>query len=173
MTVVETERLILRRLTLDDAEFILGLLNEPSFLKYIGDRGARTVDDARKYIAAGPLASYARFGFGLLLVVRKEDGIPMGMCGLLKRDTLEDVDVGFALLPQFWSKGYASEAASTVMDWGRRVLGLKRIVAITTSDNHASARVLEKLGMAFERMVRLPPDEEDLRLFATPPEPAT
>lgn len=167
MTVVETERLTLRRLEAGDAEFILGLLNDPSFLRFIGDKGVRTLDDARQYIANGPIASYERFGFGLYLTERSEDRAPIGICGLLKRDSLDDVDVGFAFLPRFWAKGYAFEAASAVLAYGRNVLGLRRIVAITSPDNESSIRLLEKLGMRFESMVRLSEDGSELRLFAS------
>lgn len=167
VTVVETERLTLRRLERGDAEFILGLLNDPSFLRFIGDKGVRTLDDAREYISNGPLASYERFGFGLYLAARRDDGAPIGICGLLKRDSLEDVDVGFAFLPQFWSQGYAFEAASAVMAYGRNVLRLGRIVAITSPDNESSIRLLEKLGMRFESMVRLSADSPEIRLFAS------
>jgi RimJ/RimL family protein N-acetyltransferase len=167
MIVLETERLILRRLEIGDAEFILGLLNDPSFLRFIGDKGVRTLDDARRYISDGPIASYERFGFGLYLTERKDDGAPIGICGLLKRESLADVDVGFAFLPRFWSKGYAFEAASAVMAHGRNVLGLGRIVAITSPDNEASIRLLEKLGMRFESMVRLSEDSSEIRLFAS------
>ncbi|HET9294082.1 MAG TPA: GNAT family N-acetyltransferase, partial [Gemmatimonadales bacterium] len=148
------------------AEFILGLLNEPSFLRYIGDRGVRTVEDARAYIAKGPIDSYDRHGFGLLLVSRKEDGVPIGMCGLLRRDALPDVDVGFAFLPAFWGKGYAFESAAAVLSYGREVLGLNRIVAITSPENEGSIRVLTKLGMRFEGMIRLADSEPEVRLFA-------
>jgi len=167
MTVVETERLALRRLEVGDAEFILGLLNDPSFLRFIGDKGVRTLEDARRYISEGPIASYERFGFGLYLTELRDDGASIGICGLLKRDSLEDVDVGFAFLPPFWSKGYAFEAASAVMAYGRSVLGLRRIVAITSPDNEASIRLLEKLGMRFESMVRLSEDSSEVRLFAS------
>ena len=167
MTVVETKRLTLRRLEIGDAEFILGLLNDPSFLRFIGDKGVRTLDDARQYISNGPIASYERFGFGLYLTERKSDGVPIGICGLLKRESLKDVDVGFAFLPQFCSKGYAFEAASAVMAYGRTVLRLERIVAITSPDNESSIRLLEKLGMRFESMVRLSEDSPEIRLFAS------
>ena len=167
MTVVETERLTLRRLELGDAEFILGLLNDPSFLRFIGDKGVRTLDDAREYISNGPVASYERFGFGLYLTERKEDRVPIGICGLLKRESLKDVDVGFAFLPQFWSKGYAFESASAVMAYGRNVLGLTRIVAVTSPDNDASIRLLSKLGLKFESMARLSEDSPEIRLFAS------
>ena len=168
-TVLETGRLRLRRLTLDDAPFILRLVNEPSWLRFIGDRGVRTREDARGYILKGPLASYEQFGFGLYLVELKDCGTPAGMCGLLKRDTLPDVDVGYAFLPEFWGKGYASEAASAVLDHGRSAFGLTRILAIVTPDNHGSIRVLEKLGLRFQERVKLSGDEPELALFAWPP----
>jgi RimJ/RimL family protein N-acetyltransferase len=158
--------LILRRLTVDDAEFIFELLNEPSFLQYIGDRGVRSLDDAQEYILNGPVASYEQHGFGLYLTVLRESKVPIGICGLLKRESLEDVDIGFAFLPKYWSKGYAFESASAVMDYGRELLGLKRIVAITAPDNDASIRLLEKLGMRFEKMVTLVEDGPESRLFA-------
>lgn len=166
MIVLETERLVLRRLSTHDAEFILGLLNEPSFLRYIGDRGVRTIEDARAYIAKGPIDSYDRHGFGLFLVSRKEDGAPIGMCGLLRRDALPDVDVGFAFRPAFWGQGYAFESAAAVLSYGREVLGLGRIVAITSPENEGSIRVLTKLGMRFEGMIRLADSEPEVRLFA-------
>lgn len=163
--VIETDRLILRRLSTGDAEFILELLNEPSFLRFIGDKGVRTIEDARDYILNGPVDMYNRLGFGLYLTELKKDGVPIGICGLIKRDSLEDVDIGFAFLPKFWAKGYAYEAASAVMAYGKNVLGFKRIVAITSPDNDASGRLLEKLGMRFERMIRLSKDADEVRLY--------
>jgi RimJ/RimL family protein N-acetyltransferase len=165
--VLETERLTLRRLELGDAEFILGLLNDPSFLRFIGDKKVRTLEDAREYISSGPIASYERHGFGLYLTERREDGVPIGICGLLKRESLKDVDIGFAFLPRFWSKGYAFESASAVMTYARSVLGLGRVVAITSPENDPSIRLLTKLGMKFESMVRLSEDSPEIRLFAT------
>ena len=167
LRVLETERLVLRRMTGDDAGFILKLLNEPSFLEYIGDKGVRTLADAHEYIQNGPMASYERFGFGLYLVVLKEGEIPIGMCGLLKRETLADVDVGFAFLPAFWSKGYAYESASAVMAYGRSALGIGRIVAITAPDNESSIRLLEKMGLKFERQMALSEDTPEIKLFAS------
>jgi len=167
MKVLETERLVLRRLSSDDAEFILELLNQPSFLRYIGDKGVRTTEDAVRYIQSGPVASYERFGFGLYLVEMKETRVPIGMCGLLKRDTLPDADVGFAFLPNYWSQGYASEAASGVMQYGRDVLRLRRIVAITSLDNDASIRLLEKIGLKFEGLITPSEDLGEVRLFGT------
>jgi RimJ/RimL family protein N-acetyltransferase len=166
LIVLETDRLVLRRLTLNDAPFILQLLNEPSFLRFVGDRGVKDLQSARQYLLKGPIASYEKFGFGLFLVFLKGSGDPIGMCGLLKRDTLPDVDVGFAFLPAHWRKGYAFESASAVLDYGRRAFGLKRIVAITSPDNLASIGVLEKVGLKFEGLTRLGEDPREVKLFA-------
>ena len=166
MKILETERLILRQLSTDDAEFILRLLNEPSFIQNIGDRGVRTLDDAHSYILRVPVASYEKNGFGLNLVTVKETGASIGMCGLIKRDALEDVDIGYAFLPEYWSRGYAVEAAIAVKEYARTVIGLKRLVAITDPENQASIRVLEKIGLRFERMVRLSEDDIELKLLA-------
>ena len=165
MNVLETERLALRRLSLDDAEFIRELLNDPSFVRFIGDRGVRTLDDARGYLLQGPLASYERFGFGLYLTMLKTEGTSIGICGLLQRDTLPDVDVGFAFLPRFWSKGYAFESAAAVLAHGKTAFGLKRIVAVTQLDNPGSIKVLERLGLRYEQMVRLAEPGPDLQLY--------
>ncbi len=167
MKILETERLILRWLSTDDAEFILELLNDPSWVRFIGDKGVRNIEDARSYISKSLVEMYDRLGFGLYLTELKQGGVPIGICGLIKRDSLEDVDIGFAFLPAFRGTGYASEAASAVMEYGKRVLGFNRIVAITSPDNHASARLLEKLGFEFERMFRLSNDAQEVRLFAS------
>lgn len=168
MVVCETPRLHVRRLSADDAAFLLQLLNEPSFIENIADRGVRSLDDARSYFAKGPGASYEKYGFGLFHVSLKESGEAIGMCGLLKRDWLEDVDVGFAFLPQYFGKGYAFESAQGVIEWGRRTLGIQRVCGITKPDNTGSIRVLEKLGMRFDRMVTSPEGQES-RLFSKPP----
>jgi RimJ/RimL family protein N-acetyltransferase len=165
MQVLKTDRLILRRLSERDAEFILGLLNEPSFLRYIGDKGVRTLDDARDYLLNGPLESYIRYGFGLYLVETKEPQISIGICGLIKREALPDVDVGFAFLPEFWNKGYAFESASAVLAYAKTVLKFDRIVAITDIDNVVSGRVLQKLGMRFDRMIKLSETSAEIKLF--------
>ena len=167
MYVLETERLRLRRFTVDDAEFILDLLNQPSFLRYIGDKGVRTTKDARRYILDGPVASYTKNGFGLYLVQLKGSGEEIGMCGLVNREELDDVDIGFAFLPQFWGRGYAVESAAEVINTERQSLGLDRVVAITSPDNNASIKVLEKIGLRFERMVQLSEDEPEIRLFSS------
>ena len=169
MTVIESERLVLREFHLDDAEFILELLNEAAFLRFIGDKGVRTLADARDYLLKGPIESYRRFGFGLYRVSLREDGTPIGMCGLVKREGLADVDVGFALQSRYWSRGYAVEAAAEVLDYGKRILNLGRIVAIANPDNQASIAVLEKIGLRCERMVRLSADAVELKLFGPGP----
>jgi len=164
---LETERLLLGEFNAEDADFVLRLVNEPAFLRFIGDRGVRTLDDARRYIADGPVASYARHGHGLMRVVRKADGVAIGMCGVLRRDTLPDPDIGFSFFPEFWSQGYALEAARAVMHDARSTLGLARILAVTTKDNEPSMRLLGRLGFRFERMVSL--GSEELRLFVSEP----
>jgi ribosomal-protein-alanine N-acetyltransferase len=153
-------------LTPDDAPFMLALLNDPDFLRNVGDRGARTLDDTRTYIVNGPMAMYDMYGHGLYLVVERATGESAGICGLLKRDSLEDVDIGFAFLPAFRGKGYAAESAAAVKDYAGDVLGLTRLVAIARPDNAASIRVLEKIGMKAARLVRLPHTDLELGLFA-------
>lgn len=166
MTVLETGRLILRRAHAGDAEFFLELLNDPAWIRNIGDRGVRTAGEARLYIQDRLVASYERNGFGMFVVERKEEPGPIGICGLVRRDSLPDVDVGFAFLPRFWGKGYACESASAVLTYGREVLGLGRIVAIVSPDNRSSIRVLEKLGLRSRGMIRLPGEAADVELFA-------
>jgi RimJ/RimL family protein N-acetyltransferase len=166
LKVLETERLVLRWLSTSDAAFILQLVNEPSWLQYIGDRGVKTLEDAENYIKKGPLEMYGRLGFSLNLVELKGSDEPIGICGLIKRESLDDVDIGFAFLPGFWGKGYALETASATILYGKSVLGLSRIVAITSQDNDPSGKLLEKLGFRLERLVRLETDGEELKLFA-------
>ena len=167
MSELSTPRLILRRFTGDDAPFILELLNDPDWLKYIGDNGVRTLDDARCYLREGPIAMYARFGFGLLAVDRKDGGQTIGMCGLIQRDGVADVDLGFAFLPAFRARGFAREAASAVLALGHETLGIPRIVAFTAPDNERSARLLSEIGMRLERTTVLPNSAEELLLFAS------
>jgi RimJ/RimL family protein N-acetyltransferase len=167
MTVLETDRLVLRHLAVDDAPFVLRLVNEPSWLENIGDRGVRTLEDAEQYIRTGPLEMYARLGFGLFLVELEDGGIPIGLCGFLERSHLPQVDIGFAFVPEHWGKGYAFEAASAAMSWGRSTCGFTRILAITAPHNHASSRLLKKLGFDLEGRTSLPPDTEALDLYAS------
>jgi ribosomal-protein-alanine N-acetyltransferase len=152
--ILETPRLSMRRMMLADAPFILELLNDPSFIRYIGDKKVRSIPDAEAYLRDGPIAMYSQFGFGLMLVRLKEDLTPIGMCGLIKRESLADVDIGFAYLPAFRGQGYAIEATRAVLAYGKRQFGLSRIVAIVSPGNAGSIRVLEKAGMKFESMIR-------------------
>lgn len=165
MTVLETERLILRRFNVDDAEFTLKLVNEPSFLRYIGDKQVRNVEGARQYILNGPVASYERNQFGLNLVELREAHTPIGMCGLLKREELSSPDIGFAFLPEFWNKGFAFEAATAVLQDARERLRLERILAITSLDNDASIKLLQRLGFTFDSVIKLPATGEQVKLF--------
>jgi RimJ/RimL family protein N-acetyltransferase len=165
MTVLTTARLTLCRLTENDAPFIFRLVNEPSWLRFIGDKGVRTLDDARRYLREGPLDMYAQRGFGLYLVLRNADEQPIGMCGLIKRDALPDVDIGFAYIPESWGNGYAVEAAQAVVAHARDDFGLTRLVAITSLDNDASIRVLGRIGMTFEKIIEIRPGDP-VRLFA-------
>lgn len=168
MHPIQTERLEIRPFTEDDADFIVALLNDPGWLRYIGDRQVRTADDARRYLRDGPMAMVARRGFGLSRVSRRADGVVVGMCGLIERPGLDDVDIGFAFLPVARGHGHAREAAAAVLAEGLGPLGLKRIVAITDVDNLPSQRVLDAIGLRFERLVRLSPDDAELKLYATP-----
>lgn len=169
MHILDTERLRLREMTLEDAPFILELLNEPGFIRNIADKGVRTLEDARGYLEKGPMASYAKHGFGLFAVDLKASGEPIGICGLVKRDGLDDVDVGYAFLERHWSRGYAVEAAAATVEYGLKKVGLKRVVAITAPDNQGSIRVLERIGLRFEGMIELAQFGGKNRLFATVP----
>jgi [ribosomal protein S5]-alanine N-acetyltransferase len=165
--VLETRRLLLRQFTAGDAGFVLRLLNERSFIENIGDRGVRHLEQGERYLLTGPIESYRRHGHGLWLVALKDTLEPIGMCGLLKRDQLPDVDLGYAFLPEFWSRGYATESARAVLDWAAD-RGIDRVLAIVSPANAASIRLLEKLGFAFERRASLSPGEPFVSLYAVP-----
>jgi ribosomal-protein-alanine N-acetyltransferase len=160
-----TNRLFVRDLALDDAPFILELLNEPAFHLYIGDKGVRDLADAERYLREGPLAMYERHGFGLRLVTLK-DGAPVGMCGLLKREALDHPDLGFAFLARHTGRGYAFEAASAAIAHAWAVLKLDPILAVTAQQNPPSISLLGKLGFRFDRMINLPGYAEPSRLYA-------
>jgi RimJ/RimL family protein N-acetyltransferase len=169
LKVVETERLVLRRIRVKDAAFVRELVNEPAWIRYIGDKGAKTLRDAENYIRRGPIDMYRRLGFGLYRVETKESGEPVGICGLIKREALHDVDLGFAFLERHWGKGYALESATAMTAYARDVLRLPRIVAIASHDNRRSLRLLERIGFALERKVRLDVHGDELDLYAWPP----
>jgi len=172
VTVGETARLRLRQLAGDDAPFILELLNDTDFLANVGDRGVHNLDDARRYIAGGPLASYQQHGFGLYLVELKVPALAIGLCGLLRREVHPDVEIGFAFLPHFRRQGYALEAAEWTVRLAARMPGLTRLVALTAPDNSASIRILERLGLRFESMVSFTELGGQSRLFALDISPA-
>lgn len=167
MPTIHTERLTIRELTAGDAGFILELLNEPGFLGGIGDRGVRDLDGALRYIQDGPAASYARHGYGLWRVELRDSGEPIGTCGLLRRDTLPEADLGYAFLQRHWQRGYAVEAGAAVLRYAREALALPRVLAIVNPDNAASVKVLERLGMQAQGTIRLASENRDVRLFAT------
>jgi RimJ/RimL family protein N-acetyltransferase len=164
--IVETPRLRIRELTVDDAEFIFRLVNEPSFVENIGDKGVRNLEDARQFILAGPWASHRERGYGQFLVELKEGGDPIGVCGLLFREALDVSDIGFAFLPKYWRRGYACESACAVIEYGRSTLGIEKIVGLTSEENVASIKALEKLGMSFERMVKMADDDPGTALYS-------
>jgi RimJ/RimL family protein N-acetyltransferase len=168
LRVLVTPRLMLREFTLGDAAFVLELLNEPGFLRNIGDKGVRTREDARHYLQRGPIDSYGSNGFGLYAacLLDAEDAEPIGMCGLVKREGLPDPDVGYAFLERHWGRGYAVESAAAALEYGMRTLELPRILAITSPDNRGSIRVLEKIGMKFERLIRLTGGGDEVQLFS-------
>jgi ribosomal-protein-alanine N-acetyltransferase len=163
--VLSTERLSLRQLTMDDAPFILELTNDPHWLLHIGDRGIRTLDDARRYVENGPMEMYGRLGFGLWAVEPRGGGAPLGICGLLRRDWLDGVDVGFAFLPAHRGVGYAREAAAATLQHARDAFGIDRVLAIVSPANAASIRLLERLGMALERTARPPGDGGEVCVY--------
>ncbi len=148
-----TERLIISKFSVDDAAFVLELLNTPAWLAFIGDRNVHTLDDAKQYILTGALTSYERFGFGPYAVGLRSNDVPIGICGLYKRDALPDIDIGFAFLPEYAGKGFGYEAASAVLVYAKTVLGLTRMTGITKPTNENSIRLLEKLGMRFEKKI--------------------
>lgn len=162
--IIETDRLVLREITTNDAPFILALLNTDGWLQYIGDRNVRTIADAEKYITERFIKSYFDHGFGLYLVALKSNNASIGMCGLIKRESLEDVDIGFAFLPEFTGLGYAYEAALATLKLASGTLNLKRILAITTPDNTSSIKLVEKIGLQFEKKI-LFEEKEELFLF--------
>lgn len=163
--MLETERLLIDKFSVDDAAFMLELLNTPSWIQFIGDRNVHSLDEARQYLQDGVIKSYEQNGFGGYLVRLKAGGIPIGMCGLFKREMLDDADIGFAFLPAFVGKGYGYESAAAVMNYAAQQLGLLRIMGITSPGNHDSIRLLEKLGLRFEKKFMFKRDGEESLLF--------
>jgi len=165
--VAQTERLVVRGFEPDDAPFVLALLNDPDWLRHIGDRGVRDLDGARAYLERVPIASYRARGYGLNCVASRTDGSPLGMCGLVVRESLPEPDLGFAFLPASRGQGYALEAARAVLAHARESLGIARIVAIVSQENPPSRRLLERLGFRREGTIRLPPGDEELLRYVS------
>ncbi len=155
-----TGRLWIRKICKQNAEFIIELLNSPGWLQYIGDRGVKNDEQAVAYILNGPIKSYTEHGYGLYLVEEKESGLPMGLCGLLKRDTLDYPDLGFAFLPEYMGKGYAYEAALSTLEFAKTKLGISILQALVLPENMPSISLLKKLGFLYLRPFRFPEGEE-------------
>ena len=163
--LLNTERLELRWLTPDDAEMMLAIWNDPAFLRYVGDRGVRTVEQARSAIEAGPLQIYADYGYGPFRLTRRDDGSDVGICGLFRREGLDEPDIGFAILPEYRGRGFGFESSVAVLDHARDALNLSGVTAIVSPQNERSIGLLEKLNMYYERTIRLPGDDDDLSLY--------
>ena len=164
-TIVETERLRLRKFTFDDTAFIIALLNSPGWIEFIGDRNIKTKAEAIVYLENGPLKIYKNHGFGLWMAELKHDKTPIGMCGILKRDTLDFPDLGFCFLPEYFGKGYAYESAAAAIQIARKSFHIETICAITLAYNTASIKLLEKLGLQFISPISLPDNDDTLLLY--------
>lgn len=167
--MTQTPRLILTELTLSDYSFIVDLLNSPGWLQYIGDRNVHTREQAEAYLTNGPIKSYREFGFGLMKVGIIETHQPIGICGLLKRETLPHPDLGFAFLPQFNGQGFAMEAANVIVQHVRKELDVQTILAVTLPDNQRSIQLLEKLTFQYESVFSFPGSQEKLSLYKSQP----
>ena len=163
---LETKHLNLRRVTLDDADLMLAVWNDPAFIRNVGDRGVRTVEEAREAMKAGALRLYEEFGYGPYAMVLRSDGTRIGICGLFKRPNLDDPDIGFAVLPRYCGRGFAEEASRAVVAHAREELGLRVLHAIVSPDNAPSIRLIEKLGLAFVEMITMPGEEQAIRLYS-------
>ena len=159
--ILETERLVLEELSTGDEQFIFELMNSPGWIKHIGDRGIKTLKDAINYMNSRLIASYRVNGYGLFKVVLKDSSTPIGLCGLVNRSTLEYPDIGFAFLPDQSGKGYGYESASSILDYAKEVLGIEKVVAITSAENTKSQSLLEKIGLKFDKIIRLPDYDGD------------
>ncbi len=164
--ILETDRLVIRQLTLEDTSFVIELVNSPGWLRFIGDRNIKTDEQAKDYLENGPLKSYEQNGFGLYLVALKSNKTPLGMCGLIKRDTLPQPDIGFAFFPEFMGQGFAFEAANAIMTLATHTLKLPTVMAITLPENDRSRKLLEKIGLTFSRLFLSPTTNEELMLYS-------
>lgn len=163
--VLHTERLELRWLTPDDAPLMLAVWNDPAFIRHVADRGIRNLEQARAALEGGPLKLYADYGYGPFRVRRRNDGADLGICGLFRREGLDEPDIGFAILPDFCGRGFAFEASAAVLDHARDALKLSCVTAIVSPQNEASIGLLEKLGLHYERPIRMPADDHDVSLY--------
>ena len=164
---IETERLRLRWLTLDDADLMLAIWNDPAFIRYVGDRGIRTIDEAHDAMSTGVLQLYEKYGYGPFRMALKDHDTAIGICGLFKRDNLDDPDIGYGVLPEYCGKGYAYEASCAVLEYARSDLGLERLIAIISPENQASIGLIGKLGLRFERMHRVQDEEDEACIYGT------
>jgi len=164
--IVETKRLRIREITVEDAQFVLRLVNEPSFVSNIGDKGLRSLDDAKRFILEGYWTNQERSGYGMFLVELKGGGHSIGGCGLLYRKVLDVTDIGFAFLPEYWNRGFAYEAAEAILDYGHSTLGVNKIVGLTSADNLGSINLLKKLGMDYEKTVKMSDDDPGTVLYS-------
>ncbi len=162
---LETEHLRLRWLTLDDAELMLAIWNDPAFIRHVGDRGIRTIDEARAAMAKGALQLYEKYGYGPYHMALKDDDTAIGICGLFRRDNLDDPDIGYGVLPEYCGKGYGYEGSRAVMQHARSNLALDRVIAIISPDNEASIGLIRKLGLRFERMHRMHEDDDEVCMY--------
>ena len=164
--ILETENLILREFTENDAAFIIELVNSEGWLKYIGDKNIKTDAQAKEYLLNGPIKSYAQNGYGLAMVELKNDKTPIGMCGIINRETLDHPDIGFAFLPDFANKGFGYEIASKTLQYATGELGIDKVLAITVPENNASIKLLEKIGMTFQKRFNFQNDNTELLLYS-------
>ena len=165
MIITETDRLRIRQLTENDAAFALKLYTSKPFLRFVGDKSLSSVDDARQYLIDGPITMYRTHGIGLYMVELRHCQTPLGICGLIKRDTLDDIDIGYGFLPEFFGMGYGYESTKAVMNFGKNTLKLKKLVAITTEDNADSIKLLSRLGLSFARNIEEAEGQPALGLY--------
>ena len=164
--IAETPRLLLRRITLDDADLMLAIWNDPAFVQHVGDRGIRTIEQAQQALGDGALMLYETYGYGPYCMVRKDDAQRIGICGLFRRENLLHPDIGFAVLPKFCGAGFALEAARAVVQHAREDLGIKTLAAIVSPANEASVSLIEKLGLIFQRGITMPGEQEEISLYS-------
>jgi RimJ/RimL family protein N-acetyltransferase len=167
MDIFETERLVIKQATLNDSNFFFRLLNSPNWIEFIGDRGIKTEEDARTYIRNSLIDSYEKRGYGLYKMCLRENEVPIGICGFLKRDYLENVDIGFAVLPEYEGKGYTLEASKSMLEFGKLKLNMDTILAITTKENIKSRSLLQKIGLTEVGKIKPNEKEEELLLYST------